>query len=170
MLPEVILYIAISSDGFIADKNGGVGWLDQFDNPELRQELDQKGYGFEKFYETIDAIAMGKTTYEQVLTFGPWHFIGKTSYIFVDKDTPATDKQDIEFVYTDIPQFMQDLSQKKIKRLWLMGGAKLAESFYKAGYIDEYIITIIPIKLGEGISLLPAIVSGQGIELVNEVS
>ncbi len=159
---RVILYIAISSDGFIADKDGGVGWLDEYTDIG-------EGYGFEEFYQSIDALAIGNNTYKQVLTFGPWHFNGKTSYIFSDKNTPTIDNKDIEFVGTDIQAFMKKIEAKGVKRLWLMGGAQLAESFYRLGLIDEVIITMIPKKLGEGIALSPELVDGCGLALVNTI-
>ena len=164
---RIVLYIAISSDGFIADKNGGVGWLDAYNTQEVAGEIDAAGCGFKDFYNSIDALIMGNTTYKQVLTFGPWSFTGKTSYVFAASDTPGCDSQDIECVYTDIPTFMKKIALCNYKRVWLMGGAMLAESFYNLGLIDEYIITIVPTALGDGIPLLPAIVQAKGLRLVD---
>lgn len=158
---QVILYIAVSSDGFIADKDGGVAWLDEY-------ATSGESYGYHEFYESIDAIAFGKNTYEQVLTFGPWPYPGKKSYIF-GKELRATDNKDVAFVTVDIPQFMKDITKIGVKRLWLMGGAKLAESFYNLGYIDEYDIAIMPKALKEGIPLPRAILEGHGMKLVDEI-
>ncbi len=158
---KVILYIAVSSDGFIADKDGGVAWLDEYAN-------SGESYGYHEFYASIDALVFGKNTYEQVLTFGPWPYPGKMSYVF-GKDLPATDDKDIEFVTVDISQFMKDIETKGVKHLWLMGGAKLAESFYKLDFIDEYAIAIMPTALQEGIPLPPVILAGQGMQLINEI-
>jgi len=164
---RIILYIAISSDGFIADKNGGVAWLDEYNNEEIAREIDEQGCGFKDFYNSIDALIIGNTTYKQMLTFGPWTFTDKKNYIFSSFDTPKEDAEYIEFVNTDIPTFMKKISSKSFKRVWLVGGAMLAESFYNLGLIDEYIITVIPKKLGEGIPLLPAIVQAEGLTLVD---
>lgn len=163
----ITLYIAISSDGFIADKNGEVGWLDAYNTPEIAGEIDAAGCGFKTFYDSVDALIIGYTTYKQVLTFGPWAFSSKTSYIFIDPTALEHDTQDLKFVSSDISTFMQQLALHNYQRVWLMGGAKLAESFYKLGLIDEYIITIVPTKLSEGIPLLPAIVQAEDMRLVN---
>lgn len=81
---------------------------------------------------------------------------------------PTTDTNTVEFVHADIPQFMKDIDAKGIKRLWLMGGAKLAESFYKLRLIDEYEIAVMPKKLGHGIPLPREILEGRGMELIKE--
>ncbi len=158
---KVILYICVSADGFIADKDGGVEWLDEYG-------ASDQDFGYKNFYNSIDALVYGKNTYEQVLTFKPWPYPDKKSYIFADKDAPKTAANNVEFVHVDIPQFIKDLDTKPIKRLWLMGGAKLAESFYKLGLIDECEIAIMPKEIGNGIPLLPEIVEGRGMELIKE--
>jgi dihydrofolate reductase len=159
---KVILYLAISADGFIADKEGGVAWLDEYASTG-------EEYGYQEFYDSIDAIVFGKTTYQQVLTFGPWPYPGKKSYIFGDQNMQPTENKDVEFVAVDISEFMEKLADKDVKRLWLMGGAKLAESFYNHGLIDEYDFAVMPKKLGEGIPLAKPIVQADGMKLTNEV-
>jgi dihydrofolate reductase len=142
---EIILYIAVSQDGFIADETGGVAWLDKYnDCPE--------DYGYPEFYASIDALVFGRITYEQVLTFGPWPYPDKKSYILTSNPLiPVNDS--VEIVSTDISTFVEKAKLLGIKRLWLMGGAQLAGAFDKLGLIDEYILTVIPEKLGKGISL-----------------
>lgn len=162
---KIILYLAVSADGFIADKDGSVSWLDEYASVEV-----PKGYSSQEFFDSVDALIIGKNTYEQMLTFGPWHHVGKTSYVFAGKNTLVTDNKDIEFVRTDVPEFMQYLATKNFKRVWLVGGAKLAETFYKHGLIDEYNIAFMPKKLEQGIPLLPEIVEGKGMTLVEEVT
>lgn len=162
---RIILYIAVSIDGFIADKNGGVGWLDQYNVASISQEMETEGYGFRKFYASIDALIIGNNTYKQMLTFGPWDFSDKISYIFADADTPGCDAAYIECIFGDISTFMQNSAIKNYNRVWLVGGAKLVQSFYEQGLIDEYIITIVPSVLTEGISLSPAILHGENMVL-----
>ena len=159
---NVMMFIATSADGFIADKNGGVAWLDEYNNMS-------EDYGFKEFYESIDALAIGNTTYKQILTFGPWSFNGKMSYIFSDKDTPVIDNEYIECVGSDVAAFMKKIEAKGVKRLWLMGGAKLVESFYDLGFIDEYIVTIMPKKLGEGIALPAPVLATKGFHLIKTI-
>jgi dihydrofolate reductase len=164
---RIILYIAVSLDGFIADKDGGVAWLDAYNTEEISKEIDAAGCGFQDFYKSIDALIIGNTTYKQMLTFGPWTFADKISYVFAASDTPGCDAEYVECINTDIPTFMKHIASKNYKRVWLVGGAMLAESFYKLGLIDEYIITIVPSTLGQGIPLLPAILKADDLTLVD---
>ncbi|MGB3312692.1 MAG: hypothetical protein WBG32_02970 [Nodosilinea sp.] len=74
MALDIVLYIATSLDGFIATPEGGIDWLAAIEIPE-------EDYGYEAFYSSIDAIVMGRRTYDQVLSFGDWPYPGKPSYI-----------------------------------------------------------------------------------------
>src|SRR6478736_1811293 len=73
---KTILYIATSQDGFIADKDGGVGWLDPYNN------IEGEDCGYHGFYESIDGIIMGSRSYEQIVGFGEWIWPGKPAYVF----------------------------------------------------------------------------------------
>src|SRR5947207_1904343 len=97
MKPTVILYIAVSRDGFIADKNGGVDWLNPFlDNIPA----DADSYGYPIFFESIDTIVMGRKTYEQMLTFGEWPNAGKHTYVFTESNE-IPPREDISFTTMD---------------------------------------------------------------------
>lgn len=157
----IILYIAMSQDGFIADKDGGVSWLDKYND-------GHEDCGYAQFYSSINALVYGKNTYNQVLTFQPWPYPNKKSYIFGDKTTVVT-RKDVELVDSDIPTFIKKVELDGVKRLWLMGGAKLVESFYKLGLIDEYVIAVIPEKLGQGVALPKEIVEAKNLKLTNSV-
>lgn len=162
--PHVILYIATSSDGYIADKNGGVSWLDEW-GVDVPEELKNN---YPDFFRSIDVIVMGRKTYEQMLTFGPWPNAGKHSYVFTEStEQPA--HADISFVNGPVATFMQQLATTQPGcRVWLEGGAQLAQAFYEAGLIDEYIITIIPVALGEGIALPEDIWHEKGMKKIHE--
>lgn len=144
---EIILYIATSNDGYIADENGGVDWL-----PQPKTETGGQDYGYNEFYNSVDALAIGRKTYEQILGFGDWPYHGKLSYIFSRKRMESTNKE-IEFVSDNIQEFIRELERRSIKKLWMVGGAELIEAFYREGRIDEYIITVFPNVLKKGISL-----------------
>ena len=72
---KVILYLAMSLDGFIADKNGGVGWMDLANNGEAFEG----DYGYAAFSAEVDTVLMGMTTYRQItqeLSPGAWPYVG----------------------------------------------------------------------------------------------
>jgi dihydrofolate reductase len=145
---KVILYIATSQDGFIADINGGVDWLPQ---PKDENELDL--FGYTKLINDIDIILMGSKSYEQILGFGDWGWKDKQTYVFTSRNLNT--KEQYVTTTRDTPlEFMQKYKNSESKKdIWLLGGAKLAKSFSDHNLIDEIILTIIPKTLGDGISL-----------------
>ena len=145
-MSKVILYIATSLDGFIADTSGGVDWL-----PHPSDEQDVLGY--QALLQRISAIVMGRRTYEQVVSFGPWEWCDKKTYVFTEAVLPRADES-ITFVQDDVRTFMENFQSKyPYQNIWLFGGAQLIASFSQENLIDECIITIVPVKLGNGIPL-----------------
>jgi len=144
---KIILYIATSEDGFIADKNGGVDWL-----PQPPEEAGDT-VGYQALLNRVSSLFMGRQTYEQVLTFGDWAWPGKMTYVFTSQQM-TSERDDICFVRQTIPEFREEfLCTEREFDIWLMGGAQLAKSFSDLGLIDEYIVTIVPQTLGEGMQL-----------------
>jgi len=163
MKTQVILYIAISRDGFIADKDGGVGWLEPY-SIDVPVELENN---YPDFFNSIDCIVMGRKTYEQMLTFGDWPNAGKHTYVFTESTEPSS-RADITFVSMDVKDFVQDIEKQHPGcKIWLEGGAHLVQQFYDAGLIDTYIITIIPTELHEGIALPKEIVNAGTLQKVD---
>ncbi|MGE5496527.1 MAG: dihydrofolate reductase family protein [Syntrophothermus sp.] len=141
---KCVLYIAMSLDGYIADENGGIGWL-------IEQEGDGGDNGYSEFIKTIDTIIMGKTTYEQVLGFGEWLYKGKKCYVYSRKEKGNNDK--VEFTDQKPSDLIRSLKAQKGGDIWLEGGSLSADPFIKENLIDEFIIAIIPVILGKGIPL-----------------
>ncbi len=142
---KIILSLAISLDGYIAKPDGDVEWLKKVPNPE---KLD---YGFSEFYKTIDTTIMGNNTYKEILGFGiPFPFQDKENFVI-----SRTIKADAEFVHftPDIPNLVKDLKSKSGKDIWLIGGGQINTEFLNNGFIDELLIRIAPIVIGEGLPL-----------------
>lgn len=145
---RVVLYIATSLDGYIARDNGAIDWLEG-DNSEPESDL-----GYEKFYEGIDTVILGRTTYEQVineLSPDEWPYKDKEGFVVTTKN--INNQKNITFVKEDIGYFVKELKQKQGKDIWIIGGAELVDGLIKENLIDDYMITIMPIILGEGIPL-----------------
>jgi dihydrofolate reductase len=145
---KIILYIATSKDGFIADKNGGVDWL-----PHPKNDHDLEVVGYKNLMERIDTILMGSASYKQIIGFGDWAWLDKQTYVFTSK--PLESKAPyIAITHNSPTQFISSLKNRKSEKdIWLLGGAKLAKSFAQQSLIDEIILTIVPQILGEGIPL-----------------
>lgn len=144
-MKKIILYIATSQDGFIADPEGNVDWLPE---PKNDQELEMVGYYH--LMDRIDMIVMGSNTYKKVLTFGNWAWLDKKTFVFSYQPL----KTDLDCInFTDAPpkEWVERINTEK--DIWLMGGAALAQSFAKENLIDEIILTKVCQKLGHGIPL-----------------
>lgn len=141
------VYIATSLDGFIATEDGGLDWLMEVPNP------DKSDYGFADFIKGIDALVMGRNTFEKVLTFGEWSY-NKPVFVLSNSLTEVpknlTDKAEI--VKGDIASVIHKLNQQGYKNLYIDGG-KVIQSALKEDLIDELIINRIPILLGKGLPL-----------------
>ncbi len=151
-MTKILVYIASSLDGFIARENGSIDWL-----PKSSKS------SYDTFYKSIDTVIMGKTTYDQVLTFGEYPYKNKKSFVFTR--TSKENNDNVEFV-SDIEKFIKDGSPGAGKDIWLVGGAKIIASFLKIGVVDEIIITVIPVLLGKGISLFQNIKNETKLELI----
>ena len=146
-MTKVVLYIATSQDGFIADKQGGVDWL-----PHPDDASDE--FGYKALIQRIALIVMGSHSYQQILGFGKWAWDDKQTYVFTSQDL-TTNQPGVFFTHKNVKTFMQTLKeQQPHKDVWLLGGAKLIQSFAKEGLIDECINTVVPASLGEGIKLV----------------
>lgn len=146
---KVILYIATSQDGFIADKNGGVDWLPgPGDCPDPNDEV-----GYKVLLNRVSTIVMGSRSYEQIVGFGDWAWGDKETFVFTSRKLSSS-REDVHFVHEGLREFLDKLRGKEGSQdIWLLGGAELIKSFAKERLIDECVITVIPKKLGEGIKL-----------------
>jgi dihydrofolate reductase len=150
-LRNVTLYIAASLDSFIARQDGKVDWLDY---PEY--QLPDEDYGYTEFYQTIDTTLMGNKTYEIMLGFNvPFPYPDKTNFVF----TRSIDKQNnefVKFVTGDIIKFVRQLKNKPGKGIWLIGGGQINSLLLDNDLVDQIILTVIPITIGQGIPLFNA--------------
>jgi dihydrofolate reductase len=148
---KIIVYIATSADGFIARKDGGIDWLDR--------PRPKGNYDMGEFWKSIDTILLGRKTYDFVVSFqkegkaAPDMFGGIKHYAFSRKP-PRRVLPGFEFVKEPIKQFAQRLRSEKGKDIWMMGGGGIIASFLDEGEIDEFIIHVIPVFIGEGIPLM----------------
>lgn len=145
---SVTLYIASSLDGFIATEDGGVTWLDEFDD---HYENGVDGGSYEDFFAGIDCLVMGSYTYEQILSFGDWPYGEKPTTVLTHRGL-SRQNEHIEFYSGDLPELTRELKDT-YDDIWLVGGAKLAQEFLRSNLIDEIRLSIIPVLLGSGISL-----------------
>ncbi|MDS0283857.1 dihydrofolate reductase family protein [Haloarcula onubensis] len=162
MSSGITLYIATSVDGYVADADGSVDWLEEFQTEPDREE-DVEGYA--EFFETVDCLVMGATTYEQVLSWGEWPYGDRPTYVFTHRNfSPATEA--VQFVSREVADIVPELRQQDT-HVWLVGGADLAQSFFQEHEIDSIRLSFIPILLGDGIPLFSGEHDEQGLDLID---
>ena len=147
-MSDVVLYIATSLDGYIARRDGSLDWLPQ---PETGAE----DYGYAGFYDSIDALVMGANTFETVQSFGDWPYPGKPTLVFTTRDWPGAPPE--VYLHAGEPQpALAKLHEQGARRIWLVGGGEMVAAFLRRDLIDEMILTLCPVLLGEGLPLFPA--------------
>jgi len=147
---KIIVSIAASVDGFIARPDGAVDWLDR-----------AKGsYGMGAFYRSIDTILWGRKTYQVALEFQKKGIAGSAfdtklkNYVFTRTLRSSRAPKGVQFVNEPIKVFAARMRGTAGKDIWMMGGADVIASFLDEGEIDEFIISVVPVIIGEGIPLI----------------
>ena len=148
---RVSVYVGTSLDGFIARRDGSIDWLNE------AQGLVPEGEdcGYKAFMDSVDTLIMGRKTFEQVLTFGPWHY-GSTPVVVLSHSpvTIPSHLPDTVSHSSESPQaLLERLSGQGVKHVYVDGGYTI-QGFLAESLIDEITITRIPVALGDGIPLL----------------
>ena len=142
---KVILYIAMSLDGYIAKTNDDMSFLSI-----VQQEGED--YGYTDFVNSVDTVIMGRKTYDWVMTQVPeFPHNDKATYIITRTSKPSIGTTHF---YTDnLKTLISELKNKEGKNIFVDGGAEIVNELLKENLIDEFIISIIPVLLGEGTKL-----------------
>ena len=144
---KIKLYIAVSLDGKIAKPDGDVSWLDELPKP------DHSDYGYADFLSSVDTTLMGNNTYKQLLGFGiDFPYYGKENYVFT-RNTELTEDENVKFISQDPVSFVSDIKSSQGGDIWLIGGEEVNTLLLNGKLIDELIIFVIPVVLGNGILL-----------------
>jgi dihydrofolate reductase len=153
---KVTVFIAASLDGFIARTDGGIDWLDAAaDGPD-------EDYGFAAFMKTVDALVMGRHTYEVVRKFGTWPY-GKKPVIVLSSKKVEIPKELAKTVSTmsgKVDAIISTLATREMKHLYVDGGVTI-QKFLNSGAIQRVIITRIPVLIGTGIPLFGKLENGD---------
>lgn len=157
---KIIVNIATSADGYVARPDGNLDWLTDRPAP--------KGfYGLPEFERSTDAKILGRKTFDRSLEMGARFGAGAVHYVFSRRPPPASVPAGVEFVTGSIAAFAERLRTQAGKNIWMMGGGEIIGSFLDEGAIDEFIITIVPVFIGEGIPLLPPRPRELGLRLLD---
>ena len=165
---KVTLGLANSLDNYIARKDGGYDWL------HWSKEVAEISA---KFMKTVDALLIGRKTYEAMLGYGQTSYPGAKNYVFTRskgksaalKKKLAIKKPDknVEIASGDATQFVRKLKRQKGKGIVVFGGGELAKSLFEADLIDEVVLNIHPVLLGSGIPLFHEMKRQIDLELLD---
>lgn len=140
------IYIGTSLDGFIAKTDGNIDWLTRYANKDAI-------HAYEKFITGIDAIVIGKGTFEKILTFPSWPYDKKTFVLSSSlKQLPETLKYKATLLSMKPRELLKYLSGMGFSSIYIDGG-KVIQSFLKEDLVDEMIISNVPFLIGNGIPL-----------------
>lgn len=142
---KVILYIATSLDGYIAQPNDDLSFLSIV-------EQEGQDYGYADFVKTVDAVIVGRKTYDKVISMGfDFPHADKDTYIITR--TPRSSIGSIKFYTGDLKPLVDRLKSENGKNIFCDGGAEIVNELLKDDLIDEIIISVIPILVGNGTKL-----------------
>ncbi len=145
---ECEVFIAASMDGYIARKDGGIDWLNSF------ADVPGEDYGFKAFMDSVDALVMGRNTFEKVMTFGAWPYGKKPVVVLTSRGRPRGKKlpDTVSFMKGTPARVVAELEKKGMRRVYLDGGRTI-QAFLRSGLVTRMIVTRIPILIGSGVPL-----------------
>ena len=148
---KVVYSVGVSLDGYIADPNGGVEWLDR-----ATSKAKGEDFGLAAFFKSIDTVLMGRKTYEIVrkMQGGKTVYPGMKNYIF-SRTLPPGHRDGMEFVADDPAQVLAKLKQQPGKNIWLCGGGELARHCLNRHAVDEITLGVVPRLIGGGLPTFP---------------
>lgn len=159
---KVILYIATSLDGYIAKPNDDLSFLSIV-------EKDGEDYGYTNFIKTIDTVIVGRKTYDWVIkAVGHFPHADKKAYIITRTKRPSIGNT--VFYSDSLMQLITKLKTENGKNIFCDGGAEIVNELLKNNLIDEFIVSVVPIIIGNGIRLFKDGIPEQQLELVNAKS
>jgi dihydrofolate reductase len=144
---KIIVNIATSADGYVARPDGNLDWLTERPAP--------KGfYGLPEFERSVAAKILGRKTFDHSVKLGAQFRPDGLHYVFSRQSPPAAVPSGVRFISEPIGSFAERLRKRGGKNIWLMGGGEIIGSFLDDDAIDEFIITVVPTFIGEGIPLI----------------
>ena len=151
--PQCSVFIAASLDGFIARADGALDWLSVV-------ERAHEDYGYRAFFDGVDALVMGRRTYDTVLGFDAWPYQGKRCVVLTHSP-PAARRRDEEFAGGAPGALLQRLAAEGVRRVYVDGGAVIRQ-FLAEGLVDDLTLSVIPVLLGGGIRLFEGGAASSG--------
>lgn len=154
---KIILNLAVSLDGYIAGPNGEYDWC-----------LTDADYGMTDFLESVDSTLMGGKSYRLLLEYGP-PYPEFTNYVFTRTEKSSLDAN-VKFISENIPVFVSGLKRSHGKNIWLFGGAEIIHILLENNLVDELMLSIHPVLLGDGLRLFGNLEERMQFTLIDTIT
>ncbi len=143
---KVTVHMVSSLDGFVAKKDESVSWLQSKDHYHKGVTLSEAE--IDEFIKNIDCYVMGSRTYEHAMKLG-WPYGNVPVIVLTNRDL-TTDRESVQFYSGDLQKLVHEKLATQHKNIWVVGGSKVVKGFIKMGLVDEIILSIMPVLLGNG--------------------
>src|ERR671919_354378 len=162
-------YCAASLDGYIAEADDTLDWLLAYQGSFNGANVEPAAGSYERFYEDVGALIMGSVTYEFILALGRgWPYEDKPTWVLSSRrlPTPEGEGVDVRIVNARVPELHEEMIAAAGERnLWVVGGGNVASQFADEGLLDEVLVTVVPVVLGDGKPLFDRPVPGGPMQL-----
>jgi dihydrofolate reductase len=172
-MSRVRYYCAASLDGYIAESDDTLDWLLKYEGSYEGEEVTPSTGSYDEFYSGVGALVAGSVTYEWVLRHlaesgGDWPYAGKPCWVLSSRDLPLPEGEDVDVRIVEAK--VADLYDEMIAaagalNLWVIGGGNVASQFADEGLLDELLVTVVPVVLGEGKPLFDRRLPGGPMQL-----
>jgi dihydrofolate reductase len=149
------VFIASSLDGYIATRDGDLSWLEE----AARSDED---YGYDTFLSSVDALAMGRGTYDHIAHLDPMPFGGRPVFVFTHHPPPP--REGVMFWQEPPLAALEHWNGMGLGRVYVDGGSLISD-FLAQGLIDDLVVTTVPVLLGDGLPLFHAITKSTELRL-----
>jgi dihydrofolate reductase len=165
-------YVASSLDGYIAESDDTLEWLLKYEGSFEGEGVEPVAGGYERYYEGVGALVMGSRTYEFILgelaEGGDWPYKGKAAWVLSSRDLPEPEGEDVDVRITgaNVSELYDEMIAAAGERdLWVVGGGNVASQFADEGLLDEVLVTVVPVVLGDGRPLFDRRLPGGAMRL-----
>ncbi len=165
-------YCATSLDGYIAEADDTLGWLLEYEGSFAGEGVEPSKGAYDRFYEGVGALIMGSATYAFILgqlsAGAEWPYRGKPTWVLSSRDLPIPSGPDVDVRV--VSSTVRDLHRELIaaagqRNLWIVGGGNVASQFADEGLLDELLVTVVPVVLGDGKPLFDRRLPGGPMQL-----
>ena len=162
-------YCAATLDGYIAEPDDTLGWLFEYRGSFEGEGVEPIKGAYDRFYEGVGALVMGSATYEFILRESRgWAYEGKPTWVLSSRDLPQPDAEDVDvrIVSASVRDLYEEMMAAAGERhLWVVGGGNVASQFADEGLLDELLVTVVPVVIGEGKPLFDRRLPGGPMQL-----